>query len=77
MRADRNAAAVTEPSACTRTSMRVACPASASSAALSMASWMMCVGSVVTVYMPGRSRTGCRPFSTRIDDSSYFPLANS
>jgi hypothetical protein len=27
--------------------------------------------------MPGRSRTGCSPLRTRIDDSSYLPLANA
>jgi hypothetical protein len=51
--------------------MLFAKPASASSAALSMTSWMMCIGESVRVYIPGRSRTGSRPFSTRKEDSSY------
>jgi hypothetical protein len=35
----------------------------------------MWVGSLVRVYIPGRSRTGCNPFRTRIDDSAYLPFA--
>jgi hypothetical protein len=45
-------------------------PPSASSAALSMTSWMMCAGESVRVYMPGRSRTGSSPLRTRKEDSS-------
>ena len=57
------------------TVMCFAWPASASSAALSIISWMMCSGLSVRVYMPGRARTGSRPFSTLIDCSSYFIAA--
>src|SRR5436190_11068458 len=38
---------------------------------------MIWVGSAVRVYIPGRSLTGCRPLSTRIDDSSYLSFAKS
>src|SRR5688572_7473329 len=52
--------------------MCFASPASASSAALSITSWMTCSGLSVRVYMPGRARTGSRPFRTLMDCSSYF-----
>src|SRR4051812_16637876 len=61
-----------EPSACIVTAIFVAWPPRASSAALSIISWMMCSGLSVRVYMPGRARTGSRPFRTLIDCSSYF-----
>src|SRR5690606_18019693 len=32
---------------------------------------ILCAGLSVRVYMPGRSRTGSSPFSTRKEDSSY------
>ena len=62
---------LTEPSVCSVTAMRLPKPASASSAALSITSWMMCSGLSVRVYMPGRCLTGSRPFSTRIEASPY------
>ena len=65
---------VTEPSRCSVTSMRSACPPNASSAALSIASWMMWVGSVVRVYMPGSRCTGSMPRSFLTELSSYFLL---
>ena len=61
---------VIEPSACRVTAMRWPCPARASSAALSITSWMMCSGLSVRVYMPGRCFTGSRPFRTRIEASA-------
>jgi hypothetical protein len=60
---------LTEPSACSVTSIALAVWASASSAALSITSWTMCSGLSVRVYMPGRCFTGSRPFSTLIDAS--------
>ena len=62
----------TEPSLCITTDTRLANPASASSAALSIISWTMCNGLSVRVYMPGRARTGSRPLRTLIDCSSYL-----
>jgi len=59
----------TEPSRNIATWMRLAKPARASSAALSITSWMMCAGESVRVYMPGRERTGSRPLRTRKEDS--------
>jgi hypothetical protein len=47
----------------------LAVAASASSAALSSTSWMMCSGLSVRVYMPGRCLTGSRPLSTRMEPS--------
>src|SRR6185436_1632499 len=64
---------LTEPSACTVTSMRLPWPASASSAAVAITSWMMFSGLSVRVYMPGRCLTGSRPLRTRIDASPYSP----
>ena len=66
---------VTEPSRCTVTSMRSACSPKASSAALSIASWMMCVGSAVRVYIPGSRCTGSMPRSFLTELSSYFLIA--
>ncbi len=63
---------VTEPSRCSVTSIWLACSPKASSAALSIASWMMCVGSLVRVYMPGRRCTGSIPRSFCTELSSYF-----
>jgi hypothetical protein len=73
MQAERHAApsstTLTEPSACSVTSIDLPWPTSASSAALSTTSCTMCSGVSVRVYMPGRCLTGSRPFSTRIDAS--------
>ncbi len=63
---------VTDPSPCTVTSIESAWPPSASSAALSIASWMMWVGSDVRVYMPGSRCTGSMPRSFLTELSSYF-----
>ena len=55
-----------------RTSISVAKPPNASSAALSMTSWQMWVGLSVRVYMPGRSLTGSKPLRTVMLDSLYW-----
>jgi hypothetical protein len=60
---------LTEPSPCSVTSIALASPPSASSAALSITSCTMCSGLSVRVYMPGRCFTGSSPFSTLIDAS--------
>jgi hypothetical protein len=44
--------------------MRRAWPATASSTLLSMTSWAMWLGRLVSVYMPGRLRTGSSPLRT-------------
>src|SRR5690606_27664386 len=62
---------LTEPSACSVTLIFLPCPASASSAALSSTSWMMCSGLSVRVYMPGRCLTGSSPLRTRMEPSEY------
>ena len=56
---------VRKPSASSSTSMKLAWPATASSIELSMTSanrWCSAFSSVPPIYMPGRLRTGSRPF---------------
>jgi hypothetical protein len=60
-----------EPSACSTTSICLAWPASASSTLLSMTSWARWLGRVVSVYMPGRLRTGSSPVRTSMDSDEY------
>ena len=59
-----------EPSLNTETVMRLPCPASDSSTALSIASWTMCRGWMVWVYIPGMRRTGSRPLRAWIAEAS-------
>src|SRR5262245_44932968 len=62
-----------EPSLCTRTSMRVASPASASSTLLSTTSqarWCSPFTRVSPMYIAGRWRTASRPSSTLIELAS-------
>ena len=59
-----------EPSRNSVTSMRPACPDSASSTLLSITSWARWLGRVVSVYIPGRRRTGSSPESTSIAEAS-------
>jgi len=60
---------VTEWSRCSVTAIRLQKPPKASSAALSIASWTMCSGQSVRVYIPGRWRTGSSPLRTAIDSA--------
>jgi hypothetical protein len=60
---------VTLPSFSSVTEISRQKPASASSAALSIASCTMCSGFSVRVYIPGRCRTGSSPLSTRMEAS--------
>src|SRR5690554_6416750 len=66
---------VQEPSGLSDTVTRSACPASASSIALSTASYTMWCrpepSSVSPMYMPGRLRTASRPFKTLIESAPY------
>src|SRR6187399_2482706 len=59
----------TELSLCSVTLISLACPASASSTELSTTSCARWLGRVVSVYMPGRRRTGSRPDRTSISDA--------
>ena len=64
----------TAPSACSVTTIRSACPASASSTELSTISqirWCRPRSPVEPMYMPGRLRTASRPSSTWIAEASY------
>ena len=61
---------VSEPSSWATTESRPACPAIASSTLLSMTSWARWFGRAVSVYMPGRLRTGSSPASTSIEAAS-------
>src|SRR5579883_15023 len=60
-----------EPSLKSTTSMDEAWPSMASSTLLSMASWAKWLGLVVSVYIPGRRRTGSSPLRTSIDSEVY------
>jgi hypothetical protein len=65
---------LTVPSLARSISMRLACPATASSMALSSASatkWCSARSSVPPMYMPGRRRTGSRPSSTSMSLAVY------
>jgi hypothetical protein len=61
---------VSDPSLWWITSMTLACPASASSTLLSITSWARWFGRLVSVYMPGRLRTGSRPDRTSMSAAS-------
>ena len=64
---------VTEKSAWSSSSMRLAWPATASSMALSSTSatrWCSARSSVPPMYIPGRLRTGSSPSSTSIELAS-------
>ncbi len=66
---------VTLPSPCSSTSMRLACPATASSMALSRTSdtrWCRARSSVPPMYMPGRRRTGSSPSRTSMSLAEYW-----
>jgi hypothetical protein len=58
-----------DPSLKTVTSMFSQCPASASSTLLSMTSWARWFGRVVSVYIPGRRRTGSNPLNTSMSEA--------
>ena len=59
-----------DPSAKSTTAILRACPAMASSTLLSMTSWARWFGLVVSVYIPGRLRTGSRPLRTSMAEAS-------
>ena len=61
----------TEPSLCRVTPMSAQCPDSASSTLLSTTSCTRWFGFRVSVYMPGRRRTGSSPFRTSMSDAVY------
>ncbi len=60
---------VIEPSLWTVTSISLQWPASASSTLLSMTSWARWLGLRVSVYMPGRRRTGSSPERTSMSEA--------
>ena len=59
-----------DPSAWSVTLIWEQCPARASSTLLSITSWIKWLGRAVSVYIPGRLRTGSRPASTSIAEAS-------
>ena len=61
----------TEPSLCTTTAMFLQWPERASSTLLSTTSCTRWLGLRVSVYMPGRRRTGSRPVRTSMSEAVY------